>query len=183
MEVYKDKIKIFSCDVKVEGAKLSETNARLVLEFNNGPSILYMGKIDSAGKCEIRIPPIKGITESTEGIAKLEVIAESTYFEPWTSNFNVKQSKQVTVEVKEPQQLKDPGIKVVTEVAELKGDNPRIVKIKEALKLLPKNKLKVIVERSEKFNPNKRQKAKLDELLEGKSDSYKRMIGSIYFKK
>ena len=36
------------------------------------------------------------------GEMKLEVIADDMYFNPWNSDFEVKKSKSVTVEVKQP---------------------------------------------------------------------------------
>ena len=33
---------------------------------------------------------------------KLEVIADDMYFNPWNSNFEIKKSKNITVEVKQP---------------------------------------------------------------------------------
>ena len=36
------------------------------------------------------------------GKMNLEVIADDMYFNPWTSDFQLKKSKSITVEVKEP---------------------------------------------------------------------------------
>ena len=79
---------------------------------------MYAGKINADGNCNVVIPPLREITDAKGGKAKLEVIAESTLFEPWKSDFSVKQLKQVTVETKEP------TINVITEINELVGDQP-----------------------------------------------------------
>ena len=97
---YRDKENIFECNVAVDGASLSDTRARLILTFENGLTTLYEGTVKVSGECEINVPPIKEkLTESETGTAKLEVIAESTVFEPWTSDFSLTRSKNVTVEV------------------------------------------------------------------------------------
>jgi len=117
---YRDKTKIFECDISVEGAKLNETQARLVLEFPNQRNLLFYGNIDSNGKCEITVPPLKEMDEG-EGTAKLEVIAETTYFESWKDDFVLDTSKKVTVEMveKKAQPIDDtPKIRVVTKPKE-----------------------------------------------------------------
>lgn len=110
--LYNDKSKLFECDIKLQGAKLSNTKARLILEFDDGPTVLYAGDINSLGECKIEIPAIK--YDSKNGQAILEVIAESTVFEPWKSSFIVKRLKQVKVEVKEPKKskIKKPLVEV-----------------------------------------------------------------------
>lgn len=95
---YTDKPKLFECNVAVDGAALNETKVRLVLEFSDNKNLLFHGKLNERGKCEILIPALKGI-EETEGNAILEVIAESTYFESWKDSFQVEKEKKVTVEV------------------------------------------------------------------------------------
>lgn len=97
---YKDKAKLFECNISVEGADINETKARLVLEFPNNRNLLFHGKIGDYGKCEILIPALKEL-EECEGEVVLEVIAESTYFESWRDNFELKTHKKVMVEVVE----------------------------------------------------------------------------------
>jgi hypothetical protein len=97
---YRDKSKIFECNVSVDGAKISETKARLVLEFPNQRNLLFYGNIQENGKCEIVVPALKEIDEC-EGTAILEVIAETTYFESWTDDFTLDTNKKVTVEMVE----------------------------------------------------------------------------------
>ena len=98
-KLYTDKPELFECDIKIEGASLTKSTARLVVETSEY-SLMFNGKISSAGKCEIPIRKLKGlIDENSTGNIRLEVIAEDTYFTPWRSNFDVQASKQVTVEV------------------------------------------------------------------------------------
>jgi hypothetical protein len=98
---FTDKSKLFECNISVDGAKLNETKARLILEFPNNRNLLFYGNIDNYGKCQINIPALKEMNEC-EGIAKLEVIAESTYFETWNDNFKLETDKKVRVEMIEP---------------------------------------------------------------------------------
>ena len=99
-KLFTDKAELFECDIKIEGASLSNSTARLVVETNDY-SLMFNGKISPSGKCEIPIKKLKGlIDESTTGNIRLEVIAEDTYFTPWKSEFQIDASKKVTVEVK-----------------------------------------------------------------------------------
>ena len=99
-KLFTDKAELFECDIKIEGASLSNSTARLVVETNDY-SLMFNGKINSSGKCEIPIKKLKGlIDESSKGNIRLEVIAEDTYFIPWKSEFEINASKKVTVEIK-----------------------------------------------------------------------------------
>ena len=99
-KLFTDKSELFECDIKLEGASLSKSKARLVVETSDY-SLLFKGEINSNGKCEIPIRKLKGlIDENTTGNIRLEVIAEDTFFTPWESDFEVDASKKVTVEVK-----------------------------------------------------------------------------------
>lgn len=117
---YRDKSKIFECNVSVDGAKIADTKARLVLEFENKRSLLFHGQIQPDGKCEITVPPLKEMDEG-EGVAKLEIIAESTFFESWKDKFTLATNKKVTVEmVEDDRKVIDdkPQVKVVTKTKE-----------------------------------------------------------------
>jgi hypothetical protein len=99
-KLFTDKSELFECDIKLEGASLSNSKARLVVETNDY-SLMFDGSIDASGKCAIPIRKLKGlIDESTSGNIRLEVIAEDTLFTPWESDFSIATSKKVTVEVK-----------------------------------------------------------------------------------
>jgi len=98
--LYRDKNENFSCDINVEGAKISETSARLIIETEEW-SLIFEGEIDKHGKCTIPIKKLNIFNENTKGIVKLEVNAESNVFIPWESECKIKNSKQVTVKMNE----------------------------------------------------------------------------------
>ena len=123
-KLFTDKSELFECDIKLEGASLSKSKARLVVETKDY-SLLFKGDINSSGKCEIPIRKLKGlIDENTTGNIRLEVIAEDTFFTPWESDFEVDASKKVTVEVKS-QTTKKPIVEAKVEV-EVKNEKPTI---------------------------------------------------------
>ena len=98
--LYTDKKEVFECKLHLEGASLSDSSARIVVESNN-ISFLFPGKIDKDGNCKVPIKKLKGLLdENSKGKMKLEVIAEDMYFLPWESDFIVNTEKKVTVEVK-----------------------------------------------------------------------------------
>ena len=124
-KLFTDKAELFECDIKIEGASLTNSTARLVVETNDY-SLMFNGKINSSGKCEIPIKKLKGlIDESSKGNIRLEVIAEDTYFIPWKSEFEINASKKVTVEVRSQQK---PMI-------ESKGPKVKVANIKETRKI------------------------------------------------
>ena len=99
-KLFTDKTEIFECNIKLEGAKLKDSQARLIIESED-INLLFKGQIDSEGKCVIPIKKLKGLLEgNAKGEIKLEVIAEDTYFTPWKSEFVVEAAKKLTVEVK-----------------------------------------------------------------------------------
>ncbi len=105
-KLFTDKSELFECDIKLQGASLKKSKARLVVETSDY-SLLFNGSISSKGKCEIPIRKLKGlIDENTIGNIRLEVIAEDTFFTPWESDFEVETSKKVTVEVKSQENKK-----------------------------------------------------------------------------
>ena len=99
-KLYTDKKEVFECKLHLEGASISDSSARILVESND-ISFLFPGKIDKDGNCKVPIKKLKGLLgEDTTGNIKLEVIAEDTLIEPWQSEFVVETSKKVTVEVK-----------------------------------------------------------------------------------
>ena len=123
-KLFTDKSELFECDIKLEGASLSKSKARLVVETSDY-SLLFKGEINSSGKCEIPIRKLKGlIDENTTGNIRLEVIAEDTFFTPWESDFEVDASKKVTVEVKS-QQAKKPIVETKVKV-KIKDEKPTL---------------------------------------------------------
>jgi len=102
-KLYTDKQETFECDIQLEGASLTNSTARLVIETED-LALLFKGTINTSGKCIIPVKKLKGLLgENVKGNIKLEVIAEDTYFTPWESQFEVETSKKVTVEVKSQQ--------------------------------------------------------------------------------
>ena len=123
-KLFTDKSELFECDIKLEGASLSKSSARLVVETSDY-SLLFKGEINSNGKCEIPIRKLKGlIDENTTGNIRLEVIAEDTFFTPWESDFEVDASKKVTVEVKS-QTTKKPIVETKVNV-KVKEEKPTL---------------------------------------------------------
>ena len=99
-KLFTDKPEVFECNIKLEGASLKNSQARLIIESED-INLLFEGTINKDGKCSIPIKKLKGLLEdNTSGQIKLEVIAEDTYFTPWKSEFIVEASRKVTVEVK-----------------------------------------------------------------------------------
>ena len=99
-KLFTDKTEIFECNISIEGASLRNSSARLIIESND-VNLLFNGKLDSSGKCQVPVKKLKGLLdENTKGNIKLEVIADDTYFVPWESDFSVEASKKVVVEVK-----------------------------------------------------------------------------------
>ena len=132
-KLFTDKSELFECDIKLEGASLSKSSARLVVETSDY-SLLFKGNINSSGKCEIPIRKLKGlIDENTTGNIRLEVIAEDTYFTPWESDFEVDASKKVTVEVKS-QQTKKPIVETKVNV-KVKNEKPTITEKQHVINL------------------------------------------------
>jgi len=143
-KLFTDKSELFECDIKLEGASLSKSSARLVVETQDY-SLLFNGDINSKGKCEIPIRKLKGlIDENTTGNIRLEVIAEDTFFTPWESDFEVDASKKVTVEVKS-QTTKKPILETKVKV-KVKGKTPTITEKSHVInlfKLLVKDDINV----------------------------------------
>ncbi len=114
-KLFTDKSELFECDIKLQGASLKKSKARLVVETPDY-ALMFNGSISNSGKCEIPIKKLKGlIDEDTTGNIRLEVIAEDTFFTPWESEFEVETSKKVTVEVKS-QTFKKPIVEAKVKV-------------------------------------------------------------------
>ena len=97
--LYTDKNNIFECDIQLEGASLSQAFARVIVEGND-LNLVFNGNISNEGNCRIELPKLSMLKEG--GKMNLEVIADDMYFNPWSSDFQLKKSKSITVEVKEP---------------------------------------------------------------------------------
>ena len=97
--LYSDKKNIFECDIQLEGASLNQAFARVIVEGND-LNLVFNGNINNDGNCRIEMPKLNMLKEGGE--MKLEVIADDMYFNPWNSEFELKKSKNITVEVKQP---------------------------------------------------------------------------------
>ena len=136
-KLFTDKSELFECDIKLQGASLKKSKARLVVETQDY-SLMFNGSISKGGKCEIPIRKLKGvIDEDTTGNIRLEVIAEDTFFTPWETDFEVETSKKVTVEVK-TQTTKKPIVE-----AKVKITNSEQNHIINLLKLLIKEDINI----------------------------------------
>jgi hypothetical protein len=95
---YKDKNENFECNIGLEGASLSNAQARLILE-NEEFNLIFEGNIDKNGKCVVPIKKLKILTEGLTGTLKLEVIVDDdTYFLPFQDQFTIGVDKKITVE-------------------------------------------------------------------------------------
>jgi hypothetical protein len=136
-KLFTDKSELFECDIKLQGASLKKSKARLVVETSDY-SLMFNGSISKGGKCEIPIRKLKGlIDEDTTGNIRLEVIAEDTFFTPWESDFEVETSKKVTVEVKS-QTLKKPIVEATVKVTN--SEQEHVINL---LKLLIKENINI----------------------------------------
>jgi len=97
-QLYSDKLNNFECQIQLEGCSLNDANARLIVESEDN-SLIFKGSINNDGYCVIPIKKLKNMV-SESGVMRLEVIADDMYFSPWESEYNLVQSKKVTVEVK-----------------------------------------------------------------------------------
>jgi hypothetical protein len=145
-KLYTDKQETFECDIQLEGASLTNSTARLVIETED-LALLFKGTINTSGKCTIPVKKLKGLLgESSKGNIKLEVIAEDTYFTPWESQFEVETSKKVTVEVKSQQK---------PVIAEKTKPTIKVENIKEEISLSEKdhviNLLKLLIKEDINF--------------------------------
>lgn len=119
-KLYTDKPNKFSCNIEVDGTSLAKSKARIIIESND-INYMFNGKIDEEGNCEIIIPKTKNfLSENNFGKMRLEVIADDVYFEPWSSDFIVKASKNVQVIVKE--QVEEEKTKLKVNVAPQKEE-------------------------------------------------------------
>ena len=132
-KLFTDKSELFECDIRLQGASLKKSKARLVVETADY-SLMFNGSITSDGKCKVPIKKLKGlIDENTLGNIRLEVIAEDTFFTPWESDFEVETSKKVTVEVKS-QTTKKPILETKIKV-KVKDEKPTITEKDHVLNL------------------------------------------------
>ena len=124
---YHDKSEKFIADLEVEGTSINKTQVRMLLEFSSNHNRLYYGTIDEEGHVEVNIPKLNDINE-TEGKATLEVIAENSFFSPWSSTFEIKKSKEI--KIKEAKFTQQEETKVIIKEEPIKKEE-----IKKEVKL------------------------------------------------
>ena len=174
-KLYTDKQENFECQVYLEGTSLSKAKARLVVESNNF-NIMFDGKINKDGKCQIPIKKLKGLLEEKDtGNIKLEIIAEDTYFQPWQSEFEVDTAKKIKVEVKEQSHSTNKKSNKI-QITEVKNHFDPVEKIVNVLiengvsiQTVLKNKgriVKVLKEYSDKVKYKKGSKIFIREVVE-----------------
>jgi L-cysteine desulfidase len=142
--LYTDKPNKFNCNIEIEGTSLSKSKVRLVVETDE-MSYMFNGSIESNGVCEVNIPKTKHfLSEGTKGNMRLEVIADDVYFEPWSSDFNVKTNKKVNVTVSEQVEEKPKlRVQVIEQEEEVKPvvEHKKTIQVKEVKKQLTKEDL------------------------------------------
>ncbi len=131
--LYSDKNNIFECDIQLEGASITQAFARVIVEGDN-LNLVFNGDITSEGNCRIEMPKLNMLKEGGE--MKLEVIADDMYFNPWNSDFELKKSKSVTVEVKQPTDnvIKENKATVKVNIPKETKPKRRVSKPKKTLK-------------------------------------------------
>lgn len=138
--LFTDKPELFKCNIDIDGASLTDTSARLVLESKD-INLLFEGNISTDGTCTIEIPKLKDyLKDNKDGVMKLEVIAEDTFFSPWEDSFKLKASKKVAVEVTSNREdlIKESKPTINVEVVKKeKKTTKKIVEKKEIKKAKP----------------------------------------------
>jgi hypothetical protein len=144
-KIFLDKNKIFECIVKIEGAALDKSEARLFIESDNF-TLTFKGEIKSDGLVEIPINKLKGILkENYTGKIYLEVVAEDTVFKPWESEYKTDVSKKVEVKLteskEEPELIYKPkmSFSIIPDEFDTKQHIKEINKILESHKVNRKN--------------------------------------------
>jgi len=147
---FKDKKNLFECKVSVEGANIKDTTARLVLKFNESKqNSLFYGTIKEDGYCSFEIPALKEVKDIS-GEAIIEVIAESMFFEAAKTDFEIKQSKTIKVEMVEKKV--ENKTKVIVEAI----DNSKKNSLKEKLiKIFKESKNKNLIQENKYNSPTK----------------------------
>ena len=136
---YRDIKDKFECDIKVEGTSLSESQARLLLKFKNR-TLMFEGEISSQGHIKIDVPTLPDIPDDG-GHAVLEVIAESTFFEAWKSDFELKKKKDISIQ---EVSISSNENKIVVE--NVSAERPKKRPISEKSKAPPKKSKSIYVE-------------------------------------
>ena len=96
--LYNDKADDFECVLSLEGATFTNSFARLIIETESH-NVSFNGSIDSDGNCKVPIRNLKAaFPNETHGTIMLEIVADDTWFRPWTNEVVIKPSKKLTAE-------------------------------------------------------------------------------------
>ena len=98
-KIYRDREETFECNISVQGAKLSTSQARLIFDHEIC-NVVFYGKVYKDGKCTVPLKKMSFYPEGSIGRVRLEVIVDDTIFIPWEETFVVEGAKKVTVQVK-----------------------------------------------------------------------------------
>lgn len=143
--VYLDQPKTFECSIQLEGASISNSKARLIMETKEGLNFIFNGNINDNGKVSIPISKLKNIIkEEQKGKLTLEVIADDVYFSPWSSDFETALMKKVQVTVNE--EIAKPSKPTVSVVVDEPQKQPakKVDHLLEIVYLLTKNKITIL---------------------------------------
>ena len=143
--LYTDRKENFSCDIALEGARLSDSFARIILETKD-VDYVFKGSINVDGKCEIPIRALKGLLDVNDGgNMVLEVVADDTYFRPWESTFSVDAHTKLEVKINEQAKPAKPKISVAINTKKVETPQPKKLTLSEHKKdihnILHKNKI------------------------------------------
>lgn len=114
-KLLKDKNNEFQCEIKLEGTSANGAKVRLFLEAD-GCEYSFNGEIKGE-RCIVPMGKLKKYANLLEsGKIRLEVVADDTLFVPYESNYEVEESKKITVEViQQDTQAKKPIVEVRVE--------------------------------------------------------------------
>jgi len=98
-KLYRDKEETFECNIQVEGASLSTTSARLIIESAH-MNLVFYGRLHKDGRCVVPLKKMNMLPEGTRGQIRLEVIVDDTVFSPWETSCMVEGAKKVSVDIK-----------------------------------------------------------------------------------
>lgn len=98
-KIYRDKEEIFECNISVQGAKVSSSQVRLILDHDICNLVFY-GKVHKDGKCVVPLKRMSFYSEGSTGRIRLEVVVDDSIFVPWEETFVVEGAKKVIVDVK-----------------------------------------------------------------------------------
>lgn len=96
LTLYSDISENFNYNLSIEGANIHNSWTRLCLEFENGENLYFNGKINENGDVVINIPSMME-RNNTRGKAKIECVAENTYFELYSVDFEIKRKVNVSL--------------------------------------------------------------------------------------